>query len=77
MAFSPIPVILDTDIGSDVDDTWALAMLLGCPELDPKLVVTANGDTTYDTCGMVVLDGERYQKVYHCTNSRWRQSVCT
>jgi inosine-uridine nucleoside N-ribohydrolase len=42
-----IPVILDTDIGTDIDDTWALAMLLGCPELDLRLVVTATGDTTY------------------------------
>jgi inosine-uridine nucleoside N-ribohydrolase len=42
-----IPVILDTDIGTDIDDTWALAMLLNSPELDPKLVVTVWGDTTY------------------------------
>ena len=34
-----IPVILDTDIGDDIDDTWALALLLRCPELDLKLVV--------------------------------------
>lgn len=43
----PIPVILDTDIGGDIDDTWALAMLLNSPELDLKLVVTATGDTRY------------------------------
>ena len=42
-----IPVILDTDIGTDIDDTWALAMLLNSPELDLKLVVTDTGDTTY------------------------------
>jgi len=42
-----IPIILDTDIGSDIDDTWALAMLLNCPELDPRLVVTTSGDTVY------------------------------
>ncbi len=40
-----IPVILDTDIGTDIDDTWALAMLLGSPELDLKMVVTEHGDT--------------------------------
>ncbi|NLF17307.1 MAG: nucleoside hydrolase, partial [Lentisphaerae bacterium] len=28
-----LPVILDTDIGDDIDDTWALAMLLRCPQL--------------------------------------------
>ncbi|HSW01659.1 MAG TPA: nucleoside hydrolase [Sedimentisphaerales bacterium] len=39
------PVILDTDICDDIDDTWALALLLKSPELDCKLVVTAVGDT--------------------------------
>ena len=42
-----IPVILDTDIGGDIDDTWALAMMLKCPELDVKLVVSDHGDTVY------------------------------
>ena len=42
-----IPVILDTDIGMDADDVWALAFLLRCPELDLKLVVSDCGDTTY------------------------------
>lgn len=42
-----IPVILDTDIGGDIDDTWALAFLLRCPELDLQLVTVATGDTEY------------------------------
>jgi inosine-uridine nucleoside N-ribohydrolase len=42
-----IPVILDTDIGDDIDDTWALALLLKSPELDVKLVVGDTADTTY------------------------------
>ncbi len=42
-----IPVILDTDIGMDVDDVWALVFLLQCPELDVKLITTATGDTRY------------------------------
>jgi inosine-uridine nucleoside N-ribohydrolase len=42
-----IPVILDTDIGSDIDDTWALTMMLRSPELDVKLVMTDTGNTTY------------------------------
>lgn len=42
-----IPVILDTDIGGDIDDTWALAMMLKSPELDVKLVVTDTGNTTF------------------------------
>ena len=47
MATKRIPVILDTDIGDDIDDTWALALLLKSPELDVKLVSAATGDTTY------------------------------
>lgn len=42
-----IPVILDTDIGTDIDDVWALVMLLNSPELDIKLIIPANGNTTY------------------------------
>lgn len=42
-----IPVILDTDIGGDIDDTWALALLLKSPEFDVKLVVSDTGDTDY------------------------------
>ena len=40
-------VILDTDIGDDIDDTWALAMLLKSPELDLKLVTTTCGKAEY------------------------------
>lgn len=42
-----IPVIFDTDIGGDIDDTWALAMLLNSPEVDVKLVVSDAGNATY------------------------------
>ena len=41
------PVILDTDIGDDIDDTWALLMLLRMPELDLKLVVSDFGNALY------------------------------
>jgi inosine-uridine nucleoside N-ribohydrolase len=44
---APIPVILDTDIGDDIDDTWALALLLKSPELDLKLVVGDYGEAQY------------------------------
>jgi len=42
-------VILDTDICDDIDDTWALAMLLSAgegPEFDVKLIITESGNTT-------------------------------
>jgi inosine-uridine nucleoside N-ribohydrolase len=44
---APISVILDTDIGDDIDDTWALALLLKSPELDLKLVVGDYGEAQY------------------------------
>lgn len=44
-AQTSIPVIFDTDIGTDIDDTWALALILASPELDLRLVVTDSGDT--------------------------------
>jgi inosine-uridine nucleoside N-ribohydrolase len=43
----PMPVILDTDIGDDIDDTWALALALKSPELDVRLVVTDFGNTEH------------------------------
>jgi len=42
-----IPVILDTDIGGDIDDTWALVMMLKSPELDVKLVTSDSGNDVY------------------------------
>jgi inosine-uridine nucleoside N-ribohydrolase len=41
------PVVLVTDIGSDIDDSWALALILRSPELDLKLVLTDPADTQY------------------------------
>jgi inosine-uridine nucleoside N-ribohydrolase len=38
-------VILDTDIGDDIDDSFALALALQSPELDLLGVTTAYGDT--------------------------------
>jgi inosine-uridine nucleoside N-ribohydrolase len=42
-----IPVILDSDIGDDIDDTWALGYLLRSQELDLKLVVGDEGKPLY------------------------------
>ncbi len=44
---SPIPIIIDTDIGGDIDDTWALALALKSPELDVKMVLSDFGNTEY------------------------------
>ena len=43
----PVPVIFDTDIGSDIDDVFALSLILKSPELDLKLITTVSGDTHY------------------------------
>lgn len=40
------PVVLDTDIGSDVDDILALALLAKATELQLIGVTTVYGDTT-------------------------------
>ena len=38
-----VPVVLDTDIGDDMDDAWALVLILKNPRLDLRLVTTTNG----------------------------------
>jgi len=42
---APQLVILDTDIGDDIDDAFALALALRSPELNILGVITAYGDT--------------------------------
>jgi len=46
-AAKAIPVIYDSDIGDDIDDTWALGFLLRCPELDVKMVMGDFGKPDY------------------------------
>lgn len=42
-----IPVIFDSDIGDDIDDTWALALMLKSPEFDVRLVAADYTNTVY------------------------------
>ncbi|MDR3741683.1 MAG: nucleoside hydrolase [Terracidiphilus sp.] len=44
-AARPEPVILDTDIGDDIDDAFALGLILTSPELKLVGVTTTFGDT--------------------------------
>lgn len=58
LADSPakIPVLLDTDIGADVDDSFALALVLASPELDLRGVTTVAGqaeDRAWIVCRML------------------------
>jgi inosine-uridine nucleoside N-ribohydrolase len=46
-ASAKTPVVLDTDIGDDFDDTWAISLLLRSPELDVKLITTTCGKAEY------------------------------
>jgi len=39
------PIVLDTDIGGDIDDAYALAMVIQSKQLDLKAVTTVTGDT--------------------------------
>ena len=45
IAQAKTPVILDTDIGTDVDDAFALALVINSPELELLGVTTVAGDT--------------------------------
>ncbi len=46
------PVVLDTDIGDDIDDALALALVLASPELELRGVTTTGGDA-YTKAGIV------------------------
>lgn len=41
----PTPIIIDTDIGTDIDDAFALALVIKSPELELLGVTTVSGDT--------------------------------
>jgi inosine-uridine nucleoside N-ribohydrolase len=41
---SKVPIILDTDMGSDIDDAFTLALIINSPELELG-VTTVSGDT--------------------------------
>jgi inosine-uridine nucleoside N-ribohydrolase len=40
-----IPILLDTDIGTDIDDAFAVALIARSPELELLGVTTVSGDT--------------------------------
>lgn len=40
----PLPIVFDTDTGTDVDDALALAFILASPELDLRGVTIVDGD---------------------------------
>src|SRR5579871_5641419 len=57
-----IPILLDTDIGSDIDDAFALALILASPELDLRGVTTVGTDPQTRArivCRMLTAAGRR------------------
>lgn len=40
-----VPIILDSDIGTDIDDAFALALIIDSPEFELLGVTTVSGDT--------------------------------
>ncbi len=47
-AAEPIPVIIDTDIGSDIDDAFALGLAIASPELEIIGITTVGGGNPFD-----------------------------
>ena len=44
---SPIPIVIDTDIGADPDDALALVLALASPEVDVRGVTIVSGDVAW------------------------------
>src|SRR6185436_5545182 len=42
---APMKVILDTDIGDDIDDAWALAFVIAHKDFQPVGITVAHGNT--------------------------------
>ena len=57
-----VQVIIDTDIGSDVDDAFALALALASPELDLRAITTVGGqaeDRAWIVCRFLTQVGRK------------------
>lgn len=57
---TPLKVILDTDIGDDIDDAWALAFVIAHKNFEPLGVTVAHGNTPARAkmaCKMLQLTG--------------------
>src|SRR4051812_372408 len=65
-AIEKIPILLDTDAGSDVDDAFALALILASPELDLRGVTTSGSDPQIRAlllCRFLTMTGRRHTQV--------------
>ena len=64
-ASTPVPVIFDTDIGTDIDDAYALAALLHRPELKLLGVTTVSSDAA--------ARARLAAKLLHVAGGEWRR----
>ncbi len=63
---SPAPIVFDTDFGSGADEAFALAFILGSPELELRGVTTVSGDTQVRAlmvCRFLTMTGRRHTAV--------------
>src|SRR5438105_1860090 len=61
-----VPLLWDTDLGSDIDDAFALALILASPELDLRGVTTVSGDAQVRAlmaCRFLTMTGRRHTPV--------------
>ena len=83
----PEPVIIDTDVGDDIDDAFALAIALHDPRLQVIGITTAWGDTwtrtllvrrllaTLDRKDVVVAQGPRTANKVTFTQKKWAEGA--
>jgi inosine-uridine nucleoside N-ribohydrolase len=57
-----VPILLDTDLGSDIDDAFALALVLASPELDLRGITTVGTgaeDRAWMACRLLTAAGRK------------------
>ncbi|MFT7641129.1 MAG: inosine-uridine nucleoside N-ribohydrolase, partial [Pirellulaceae bacterium] len=60
------PILLDTDIGADIDDSFALVLAFGSHELDVRGITTVGDDThkkAMMVCRFLTVTGRRHTRV--------------
>jgi purine nucleosidase len=65
-AIEKIPILLDTDAGSDVDDAFALGLILASPELELRGITTSGSDPQTRAlllCRFLTMTGRRHTQV--------------
>lgn len=71
-----MPCIVDTDIGGDIDDTWAVALAIANSELDLRMVMVSTGDAAYRArivAGMLCKAGRTDVAIVLGDDTPWHQ----